>query len=88
MLAGHEGADNVRANVKMLQGLGVKTEALSGEEVKILQPFINVEDVGEAAYEPEGGFAEGSDTVHSLIEAAKKRGVTVRQGAHVQEIRV
>ena len=87
MIAPPEDADNVRANVKMLQDLGVKTEALSPEDVKIVQPFLNVEDLGAAAYEPDSGFADGSDTVNSLVEAARARGVTVRQRVEVEEIR-
>lgn len=88
MIGSREDAANVRANVKMLQGLGINTHVLAPEDVKLLQPFMNVEDIGAAAYEPESGFADGSDTVHSLIEGAKKAGAKVRQGTAVERIKV
>ncbi len=88
MVGSHEEAAKVRANVKMLKHLGVNTHALSPEDVKLLQPFMNVEDIGAAAYEPESGFADGSDTVHSLVEGAKKLGVKVKQGTSVEKLKV
>jgi len=56
-------ADHLRRNVEMLRGIGIETVALSPSEVKELQPFFHVDDVGAAAYEPESGYASPADTM-------------------------
>src|SRR5512134_773304 len=38
-----EYAEALRKNVEMLRGIGINTVALSPEEVKALQPFVNVD---------------------------------------------
>src|SRR5215470_6282514 len=46
-------AENLKRNVAMLQGIGVPTRAIGPDELRELQPYANVDDVGAAAYEPE-----------------------------------
>src|SRR5262249_10441206 len=50
-------ADNLRRNVEMPGGIGVNTTAITAAELKELQPFANVDDIGAAAYEPDSGYA-------------------------------
>src|SRR5262249_6551799 len=50
-------AENPRRNVEMLRGIGVNPTAITAAELKELQPFANVEDIGAAAYEPDSGYA-------------------------------
>jgi len=79
-------ADNLRRNVAMLRGIGVETVALSPAEVTALQPFMNVEDVGAAAYEPESGYANPADTVEGFRRRAEELGARVRQWTPVTRI--
>src|SRR5262245_41255963 len=54
-------ANNLRRNVEMLRGIGVNTTAITATELKELQPFANVEDIGAAAYEPDSGYANPAE---------------------------
>src|SRR5262249_42165266 len=56
-------ADHLRKNVEMLRAFGVNTVALAPDDVGRLQPFMHVDDIGAAAYEPESGYASPADTV-------------------------
>jgi len=75
-------------NVEMLRAFGTDVTFLEPEEVLQLQPYLSVEGVGGAAYEPEGGYASGTDTARALAAAAAGRGVTVRQRVSVGGLRV
>ena len=44
-----EYAENLRKNVEMLRGIGIDTSAITPLELKELQPFAHVDDVGAAA---------------------------------------
>ncbi|MBI4010879.1 MAG: FAD-binding oxidoreductase [Candidatus Rokubacteria bacterium] len=79
-------ADNLRRNVEMLRAIGVNTVALGPEEVRRLQPFMNVEDVGAAAYEPESGYASPAETVGGFRRRAEELGARVRQWTPVTRI--
>jgi len=72
-------ADNLRLNVEMLRGLGVNTTALTGAELKELQPFVNVDDIGAAAYEPDSGYANPAETVEGFRRRATELGARVLQ---------
>ena len=55
--------ENLRRNVAMLQGIGVPTRVITPDELRALQPYAHVDDVGAAAYEPESGYANPAETV-------------------------
>lgn len=76
-LVGSEYADHLSKNVEMLRGIGVDTVALSPSEVKALQPFVDVEDVGAAAYEPESGYASPAETVAGFARRARELGARI-----------
>src|SRR5216117_3198149 len=79
-------ADNLRLNVEMLQGLGVNTTALTGAELKELQPFLNVDDIGAAAYEPDSGYANPAETVEGFRRRAAELGARVLQWTSVTRV--
>jgi glycine/D-amino acid oxidase-like deaminating enzyme len=85
-LVGHEYAENLRKNVIMLQGIGVNTAALTPDDLQTLQPFMNLTDVGAAAYEPEAGYVNPADTVEGFRRRAQDLGATVRQWTPVTAI--
>ncbi|HWO03565.1 MAG TPA: FAD-dependent oxidoreductase, partial [Methylomirabilota bacterium] len=51
-VVGPDHVENLRRNVAMLQGIGVPTRAIGPDELRALQPYAHVDDVGAAAYEP------------------------------------
>jgi sarcosine oxidase, subunit beta len=79
-------AEALRRNVEMLRGIGINTVALSPRELRDLQPFANVDDLGAAAYEPESGYANPSDTVEGFRRRAHELGARILQWTAVTRI--
>jgi glycine/D-amino acid oxidase-like deaminating enzyme len=79
-------ADNLRRNVEMLRGIGINTRAITPAELKALQPFANVEDIGAAAYEPDSGYANPGDTVEGFRRRAEELGARILQWTAVTAI--
>jgi sarcosine oxidase subunit beta len=67
-------AQRLRANVAMLQGVGVDTEVVSPAELHKLEPNTFVENVALAAVEPRSGYADPVATTESLAAAAQRHG--------------
>jgi sarcosine oxidase subunit beta len=79
--------DHLRKNVEMLRGIGINTTALTAAELKDLQPLVNVDDLGAAAYEPDSGYANPVDTVEGFARRARELGARVQQWTTVTAIR-
>ena len=67
-------AARLRANVAMLQRVGVDTEVLTATELYRIEPHAFVDDVALAAFEPHSGYADPVATTESLAAAAKRHG--------------
>ena len=85
-VVGHPDAGALRGNVEMLRGIGIDTVAVSPAEVKALQPFVNVDDIGAAAYEPASGYASPADVVEGFRRRAQELGAVIRQWTPVTRI--
>src|SRR6267142_2722790 len=70
-------AEHLRQNVQMLRRIGVNTTAITPAELRELQPFAHVDDVGAAAYEPESGYANPAETVEGFRRRAVELGARV-----------
>jgi sarcosine oxidase subunit beta len=79
-------ADHLRRNVEMLKGIGVNTRAITGAELRDLQPFANVDDIGAAAYEPDSGYANPAETVEGFRRRATELGARVLQWTAVTRV--
>src|SRR6266851_408900 len=79
-------ADHLRRNVEMLKGIGVNTTAITGAELRDLQPFANVDDIGAAAYEPDSGYANPAETVEGFRRRATDLGARVLQWTAVTRV--
>lgn len=86
-IVGAHDRDHLRENVAMLRSIGTPVELLEPAELRALQPDLAIDDVGGAAYEPEGGYAMGVEATRALIERAIAEGAEVRQGAMVTALR-
>src|SRR3984893_6015268 len=78
--------ENLRRNVAMLQGIGVPTRAIGPDELRALQPYAHVDDVGAAAYEPESGYANPAETVEGFRRRATELGARILQWTAVARI--
>lgn len=81
-----EYAENLRKNVEMLRRIGVNTIAISAAELRELQPFANVDDIGAAAYEPDSGYASPADVVEGFRRRTQELGGRVLQWTTVHRI--
>ena len=79
-VVGHQDGDKLLKNVAMLQRVGVNTRSISLEDLRLLQPFCSLRDIGGAAYEPDSGHADGYSAATSMTRRARELGVRVRQG--------
>ena len=78
----------IRANVKMLQTVGVNTCVINGDIALRLQPWLNpfISDIDVCGFEPDSGCAEPSDTARSFADAARKHGAEIVTGQAVTSI--
>src|SRR5881296_3586213 len=79
-------ADALRKNVEMLRAIGINTVALSPGELKALQPFANVEDLGAAAWEPDSGYADPAGTVEGFRRRGRELGARFLEGTAVTKV--
>jgi sarcosine oxidase subunit beta len=82
-----DNADNLRANVEMLERIGVNTSVVGPDELRELVPGWSVRDVVAAAYEPDSGCADPIATTHGFLRRARDLGAEVRTGVEVTAVR-
>jgi sarcosine oxidase subunit beta len=70
----------------MLRGIGVNTVALTASELQDLQPFVNADDIGAAAWEPDSGYANPAETVEGFRRRVQELGGRVLQWTPVTRI--
>src|SRR5712692_5728116 len=78
MLVGPDDMPQLKANVRMMQGLGVDTQAITLEELRELVPGIHTDDLGGAAYEPQSGYAYPVDATQALARRAQELGIEIQ----------
>lgn len=79
-------SDALRANVKMMQGVGIEVELVTPDDVAALFPGCQTDDFEVAAYEPRSGYADPSGTTAGFMAAARQRGATLVQGRAVESV--
>ena len=83
-----EDADALRANVAAQRVIGVPTDVVDADVIRQLAPDLAVDDDELAAHEPESGYADPAATATGFLQAARKLGATLVQGAEVTAIPV
>jgi len=73
-----ENEPKLRANVDMLERVGINTRVIGARELAEVAPYWRVDDVVAAAWEPDSGCADPVGTTHGLLERARDLGVEVR----------
>ncbi|MBI4338266.1 MAG: FAD-binding oxidoreductase [Chloroflexi bacterium] len=72
---GPEHRKDAEANADVVRKNGVSVSVLSPEEVKDLQPFLRVDDIGGAIYTPEAGHGDGHSAASAMLTKAREKGV-------------
>jgi sarcosine oxidase subunit beta len=78
--------DALRANIAILQGIGIDTRVAQPDEVARLIPGAVTDGIGAAAWEPRSGYADPSGTAAGLLEAARRLGARYIHGCRVFEV--
>ena len=86
LLARPDQLPGVEANVALQQRLGVVTSMLTTADVARLDPRMNVDDVGGAAYEPDSGYADGYAATAGFIGAARRLGVELWETTRAEQL--
>jgi glycine/D-amino acid oxidase-like deaminating enzyme len=88
LLAAPAQMDALRANVRLQHAAGADAVVLSSEEVHRLDPRMNTQDTGGAAYEAASGVADGYTTTASFGAGARRYGAEIREATEALEILV
>jgi sarcosine oxidase subunit beta len=80
-------AEAFRHNVALQNRLGVQTELLSGDEVRLRLPLMKFEDAIAGTWNPKDGLVDPNSVVAGYVSAAQKLGVKALSRAEVTGIR-
>ena len=80
--------EGLKANIRLQQSVGIQTSFVSPKEIKAIEPYANVEGIGGAAYEPEGGYCDASTAANAFAQAAQRLGTRIEIGVEVTRIRI
>ncbi len=78
--------EKLKANVQMLQDLGVNTWTISGDELHEMASYLYTDDIPLAAFEPDSGYADPHLTTMGFANAARRHGAELYQGVEVTGI--
>lgn len=85
-IVGPHDLEGLKANIALQQGVGINTQFLDAQAVQALAPYLNIEDIGGGAYEPDSGCADGVMATNAYAARAKDLGATILQGIEVTAI--
>jgi sarcosine oxidase subunit beta len=87
-LAGHQGKVAMEATVSLQQSVGIRVELLNMDAMREISPYLDTDDFGAAAFEPDSGYADGSLACTAYASRARDLGATIKQGIEVTGIRI
>jgi glycine/D-amino acid oxidase-like deaminating enzyme len=70
----------------MQRALGARAEVIDAATLKEVAPGLRADDVGCAAWEPNGGYGDGAVVAGDLLAAARARGVRYRPHSPVASL--
>jgi sarcosine oxidase subunit beta len=85
-VAGPHELEGLKANIALQKEVGINVEFLDAQAVHTLAPYLNVDDIGGAAYEPDAGCADGAMAANAYANRARALGATILQGVEVTAI--
>ena len=87
LLVGPENRERLERNVAMQRSLGINTRLVEADDLREIQPGIDLSDGAVGAFEPDSGYADPLATTHSFMRSAVNHGVSVVEGVSVTAIR-
>jgi len=73
----------LKANVAMMQGLGINTSLVTRDEIREMAPYLNTDEPMLGAYEPDSGYADPHMTTMGFANGARRHGAQVFQNTEV-----
>jgi sarcosine oxidase, subunit beta len=80
--------EQLRRNVAMQHELGVNVRLISQAELRELEPDWVVDEVQEAAYEPDSGYGDGAGVANDFLARARELGVACSPRTRVTSFRI
>lgn len=77
----------MRANVALQNSVGIRSQVVTADDLRRLQPFGRFDDLAIAAYEPDSGYVDAIAATRSMMDAAIDRGARLREGVAVTGLR-
>lgn len=71
-------ASKLADNIAMQAGVGADTFQISKEEALERHPLLSLDDARTIGYEPDSGYADPYLTTTSFLNAARRKGVTIK----------
>lgn len=81
-------SDALRANVSMMQSVGIEVDVVSPADVAELFPGCQTDDIEVAAYEPRSGYADPGGSTAGFLAAARAHGARLEQGRSARAVSV
>ena len=73
----------LRETLAVERGLGLDAHEIPPDEARRIHPLVQFDDIAAIGWEPEAGYADAHLTLSALARAARKLGVTLREGVAV-----
>jgi sarcosine oxidase, subunit beta len=84
--ARESGERMLRRNFALQQSLGVPNQLLSREEIAVIAPYVNTEDLLAGSFSARDGFLDPHGTTQGYLHAARRLGVSLETDTEVLEI--
>jgi sarcosine oxidase subunit beta len=85
-IVGPHDLEGLRANIEMQKQIGINVQFLDAQAVQGIAAYLNVDDIGGGAYEPDSGCADGAMATHAYADRAKALGAVILQDVEVTGI--
>lgn len=81
-----DAAEDLRRNIKMQRETGAEVDLIDTRQALEIHPLLNPDRIALAAFEPLSGYADPHLTTTGYADAARRRGVEIRQGVGVRRL--
>ncbi|MBE9182225.1 FAD-binding oxidoreductase [Oculatella sp. LEGE 06141] len=88
ILVGESDVETLGSIVSMHQPLGINVRLVSPDEAQAEVPFLRIDDVAAAAYEPDSGYGSPPLTTIALANRARELGAEIRTHTPVLNIQL
>jgi sarcosine oxidase, subunit beta len=85
-LAGEAEQAALATSLAMQRGVGIDVRSVTFDEVREIEPHIDLTGVAAVTYELHAGYADPSSTASTLVDRARERGVDVRLNTPVARV--